>query len=44
MVSNITLCAMLVGLAAGLWCCVYYIVTDSGLNLWQEHNRNRRYW
>ena len=46
MASNVTVCAMLLGLAAGLWCCVYYIATDSGLNPWherRERNRKRRY-
>jgi hypothetical protein len=47
MASNVIVCAMLVGLAAGLWCCLYFIATDSGLNPWHEQherNRKRRYW
>ena len=46
MTSNIIICAMLSGLAAGLWSCVYYIATESGLNPWhewRERNRERRY-
>jgi len=46
MTSNIIICAMLSGLAAGLWSCVYYIATDSGLNPWherRERNHERRY-
>ncbi len=47
MTSNVIVCAMLLGLAAGLWSCLYFIATDSGLNPWHEQherNRKRRYW
>jgi hypothetical protein len=44
MTSNVIVCAMLLGLAAGLWSCLYFIATDSGLNPWHERNRKRRYW
>jgi hypothetical protein len=47
MVSDTIFYGMLFGLAAGLWCCVYYIATDSALNPWheqRERSRERRYW
>ena len=47
MVSDAIVYGMLLGLAVSLWCCVYYITTDSGLNPWceqRESNRKRRYW
>jgi len=47
MTSNVIVCAMLLGLAAGLWGVFYYIATDSDLNPWHEQcerNRQRRYW
>jgi hypothetical protein len=47
MVSDLIAYGMLLGLAVSLWCCVYYIATDSGLNPWYEQrepNRKRRYW
>jgi hypothetical protein len=47
MASNVTVCAMLLGLAAGLWSIFYYIAADSALNPWheqRERNRERKYW
>ena len=47
MVSDTIVYGMVLGLAVSLWCCVYYIATDSGLNPWceqRESNRKRRYW
>ena len=47
MASDVTVCAMLLGLAAGLWGVFYYIATDSGLNPWHEQReriRQRMYW
>jgi hypothetical protein len=37
MVSDTIVFGMLLGLAVSLWCCVYYVATDSGLNPWHEH-------
>ena len=45
MVSDIVVYGMLLGLAVSLWCYVYYIATDSGLNPCheqRERNRKRR--
>jgi len=47
MVSATIVFGMLLGLAVSLWCCVYYVATDRGLNPWheqRERNRKRRYW